>query len=53
MVLKGKKKKNEIENNELGNNEKAIMRMSVGRKMREYANIAMNRGYPREVGNWI
>ena len=47
VILKGKKK------NEIGNNEKAIMRMSVGRKMREYCQIAMNRGYPREVENWI
>ena len=29
------------------------MRMSIGRKMREYSHTATNRGYPNQVGNWI
>ena len=29
------------------------MRMSIGRKMREYSQNALVRGYPKKVGNWI
>lgn len=29
------------------------MRMSIGRKMRQFSQNALNRGYPNQVGNWI
>ena len=49
MILKGRKKKAETEKEK----EKLMMRMSVGRKIREYNQLVLNRGYPTEVGNWI
>lgn len=37
---------------EVKNADKIILRMSLGRKNREYKNNTLSRGYPKNVNNW-
>ena len=44
--------KNKKQQVKVKNSEKSILRMSIGRKNREYSNEFKDRGYPKNIENW-